>query len=215
MQFRTLLGSLVVVGGCVNPDAPAPGGDSSEFVFSVPAGSSMNGIGVRLVELGLAPSEFKWKWYLRSADGTCLKAGDFLLRRDMSMAEVRETVCGAPVANDEPFTVVEGWRIRDIDAALVAKGWIEVGDFTRAANRMTAEVPFDVPVQATSYEGYLYPDTYMVSPPPRFTPSRHCGDGVHVGARGAEGLQSGSCCWCSVEAHRQRLAFRCGCNQSV
>ena len=162
--------SLVLVGACVNPDAPAPGGDSSEFVFTVPAGSTMNGIGARLVDEGLAPSEFKWKWYLRSADGTCLKAGDFSLRRDMSMAEVRETVCGAPLANDEPFTVVEGWRIRDIDAALVAKGWIEAGDFTRAATEMGVDAPFDLPAEATSYEGYLYPDTYMVSPPPRFTP---------------------------------------------
>ena len=162
--------SLFVLSACVNPDAPAPGGDSSEFVFTVPPGSSMNGLGSRLVEEGLAPSEFKWKWYLRSADGTCLKAGDFLLRRDMSMAEVRASVCGAPLANDEPFTVVEGWRIRDIDAALVAKGWIEAGEFTRAASQMTADAPFQLPGEATSYEGYLYPDTYMVSPPPQFTP---------------------------------------------
>ena len=161
----------LLLAGCVDPDAPAPGGDSSEFELEVAPGSTMNGLGPVLVEAGLAPSEFKWKWYLRSADGSCLKAGRFLLRRDMSMAEVRETLCGAPLADDVAFTVVEGWRLRDIDATLVEKGWIDAGEFVAAASEMSADAPFEMPSDAVTYEGYLYPDTYMVSPPPRFVPN--------------------------------------------
>lgn len=164
------LGLITVLAvGCVDADAPAPGGDDSEFEFVVDPGSTMNGLGPRLVELGLAPSEFQWKWYLRGVDASCLKAGRFSLRKNMSMAEVRETVCGAPLPDDEPFTVVEGWRIRDIDAALVDKGWIEPGEFVAVATGMAVSAPFEMPAAATTYEGYLYPDTYMVPPPPRFS----------------------------------------------
>ena len=162
--------ALSLVAGCVDPDSPTTAGDSTEFEFEVASGSTMNGLGPRLVAEGVAPSEFKWKWYLRSADGSCLKAGRFMLRRDMSMSEVRETLCGAPLPDDVAFTVVEGWRLRDIDAALVEKGWIEPGEFVTAATEMNVEAPFDMPSEATTYEGYLYPDTYMVSPPPRFEP---------------------------------------------
>ncbi len=159
---------LVGLAACADPLAPAHPGDTTEIPFEVQPGSTMNGLGPRLVELELAPSEFQWKWYLRRADGSCLKAGHFSLRRDMSMEEVRATLCGPPLPDDVPFTVVEGWRIRDIDAALAERGWIEPGAYAAVATGKTVDAPFEVP--SPTYEGYLYPDTYRVSPPPRFTP---------------------------------------------
>lgn len=164
-------GSVVVVAlaaACVDPHAPAHPGDPTEIPFEVAPGSTMTGLGPRLVELGLAPGELQWKWFLRGADGGCLKAGRFVLRRDMSMEQVRATLCGPPLPEDVPFTVVEGWRIRDIDAALAERGWIEAGAYAAVATDKSVPAPFDV--SSPTYEGYLYPDTYMVPPPPRFTP---------------------------------------------
>ena len=95
-------------------------------------------------------------------EGGCLKAGRFRLRRSMSAGEILETVCGAPLANDEPFTVVEGWRIREIDAALTEKGWIEAGEYAALAGQPDRfEAPFPLPDD--NLEGYLYPETYMVT----------------------------------------------------
>ena len=67
------------------------------------------------------------------------------------------------IADDKAFTVVEGWRIREIDAALAREGWIEAGEYKKLANdpsQFTA--PFELPTR--SLEGYLYPETYMLSP---------------------------------------------------
>ncbi len=112
------------------------------------------------------PAELQWKLYLRERDASCLKAGRFEVHRAMSLNEVIDVLCGPPLANDEPFTVVEGWRIREIDAALAAKGWITAGDYASLATSKAVEQPFAV--SSPTLEGYLYPETYMVSPQ-RFT----------------------------------------------
>lgn len=152
--------------GCVNGDAPIVPGDDAEVVFEVPKGATANGIGPKLVEGGFVDSTFSWKLYLRQQDMACLKAGKFRLKHSMSLNQVRETLCGPPIAEDVPFTVVEGWRIRDIDAALVEKGWIQPGEYAKIATEKLADAPFDVP--SPSYEGYLWPETYAVAPD-RFT----------------------------------------------
>ncbi len=89
--------ALVGLVGCVDGTAPAHPGDATEVPFEVPEGSSFNGIGPRLVEAELEPAEWQWKWFLRSADASCLKAGRFTLRRDMSMEDIRSTLCAAPL----------------------------------------------------------------------------------------------------------------------
>lgn len=153
-----LLFSLLLA--CVDPDAPVDASDTEARVFEVPKGASAGGLGPRLVEEGLAPSEWQWKLFLRQTDASCLKAGKFEVRGDMSLNELLETLCGVPIADDVPFTVLEGWRIRDIDAALVEKGWIEPGAYAKVAEGKTVTAPFDVP--SPTLEGYLYPETYMV-----------------------------------------------------
>jgi len=152
---------------CVDPDAPTNPDDSEARVFEVPKGSTAGGLGPTLVSEGLVPGEWQWKLFLRQADASCLKAGRFEVRGDMSMNELLDTMCGTPLANDVDFTVLEGWRIRDIDAALVAKGWIEAGAYTAVAEGKTVTAPFDVP--SPTFEGYLYPETYKV-PATGFTP---------------------------------------------
>jgi UPF0755 protein len=154
---------LVVVAGCLpDGDAPVDPSRPEPFVFEVPRGSSASGLGPTLASQGLVPSEFQWKLYLRSADASCLKAGKFEVSRAMSMNELVETLCGVPLADDVPFTILEGWRIRDVDAALAEKGWIEEGAYASVALGKTVESPFDV--TSPTYEGYLWPETYMISP---------------------------------------------------
>jgi len=156
--------------GCVDPDAPATQADATEVTFQVPSGATARGIGPTLVEEGLVSGEFGWTLYLRRNpdEATCLKAGRFLLRRDMSMREVMSTLCGTPLPEDVPFTVLEGWRIRDIDGALAEKGWIVAGAYTKIAESKAVALPF--PIESATLEGFLYPETYMVTPPPRFQP---------------------------------------------
>lgn len=153
---------LAVLIACVDPNAPVSPGADTEFVYEVPKGATPNGIGKDLVAQGLAPSEFAWKYFSREYDMSCLKAGKFRVKKSMSLNELKAALCGAPIPDDVPFTVVEGWRIADIDQALVAKGWIEPGEYAKIATTKAVDAPFDVP--STTLEGYLYPETYMVVP---------------------------------------------------
>ena len=143
---------------------PADPTDHAEIVFEVPKGATARGLGPLLVEDGLIDDASRFENYVRlTKEGGCLKAGLFRLRRDMSAHELLLALCGAPMPADVPFTVVEGWRIREIDAALAEAGLIEAGAYAALAGDPSHfSVPFPLPDD--SLEGYLYPETYMVTP---------------------------------------------------
>ncbi len=161
-QVLLVLLFLMFTQGCIDPDAPVDPSDSEVFIYEVKPGSSASGLSTALEQRGLVPAAWKWKLFLRSTDAGCLKAGRFEVRRSMSMKELLQTLCGPALAEDEPFTVVEGWRIRDIDAALAQKGWIEAGRYAALARSKAVDLPFEV--TGATLEGYLFPETYRVEP---------------------------------------------------
>lgn len=143
--------------------APGPA-DAPVQVFTVPQGTSARSLAPSLEEAGLVSSASDFVMYVRiTKEGGCIKAGRHEVSPAMSAGELIEGLCGAPMPNDTPFTVVEGWRIREIDAALVQKGFTKPGEYTAAvadASQYTA--PFPLP-EGDGLEGYLFPETYMVS----------------------------------------------------
>ena len=145
---------------CVDPDAPVVPGDDTPIIFEVPKGATGNGIGTKLVEQGLVPNAWTWKLFLRSADASCLKAGKFELKRSMSLKTLLKTLCAAPIADEVPFAVLEGWRIRDIDEALAATGRMKAGEYAKLAKTKAVDMPFEVPF--ATLEGFLYPETYSI-----------------------------------------------------
>jgi len=143
--------------------APADPNDSTEYVFTVEQGTTARGLGPALAEAGIVDNGDNFTLYVRlTKEGGCIKAGDFPLRRDMSADEILKTLCGVPLVEEEPFTIVEGWRIREIDAALAEKGWAQPGDYTAAASD-PARFDSAFPLPTKNLEGYLYPETYMVT----------------------------------------------------
>jgi UPF0755 protein len=153
---------LAAATGCADPDAVVDPADANPIVFEVPKGATGQKVGELLVADGIVGSAWNWKLSLRQLDGSCIKAGKHELRRSMSLREILAQLCAAPIPDDVPFTVLEGWRISDIDKALAAKGWIEPGAYAVLATTKAVEAPF--PVASPTYEGYLYPETYMVPP---------------------------------------------------
>ncbi len=154
---------LLLLAACDYGAAPKPG-DTTEVVFEVPKGSSARGLGPELAGAGLVQSADDWTWYLRlGADGSCIKAGKHRASPGMTAEQLLAALCGVPIPDDVPFTVVEGWRRGDIDAALAAKGLIEAGQYL-AATEHGAEYQPGFPVPEGSLEGYLYPETYQVTP---------------------------------------------------
>ena len=83
-----------------------------------------------------------------------------LLGRSLRMVIMYEKET-APIPDEVPFTIVEGWRIRDIDAALAAAGRIAPGQYAAAAERASSYTA-TFPLPEGTLEGYLYPETYNV-----------------------------------------------------
>ena len=140
--------------------AAAEPGNSTEIIVEIPKGTTAGSLGSILAKAGVIDSADNFKNYIRlTKKGGCLKAGKFSLSRADDAEEILKTVCGVPLANDKPFTIVEGWRIREIDAALAKKGWIKAGEYSKLANDPSQlKAPFDLPTD--NLEGYLFPETF-------------------------------------------------------
>ncbi len=162
----TLLLSCAMVAQSVG-DAPDPG-DSTTIEVEIPQGTNPRGLGPILEQAGAVDDGDDFTLYVRlTGEGSCLKAGRHRVRRNMRAKEVLEVLCGPPLAEDVPFVVIEGWRIREIDHALAEKGWTLPGEYARLAAQ-PALFSAAFPLPSISLEGYLYPETYAVDPA-RFT----------------------------------------------
>ncbi|MCP3101599.1 endolytic transglycosylase MltG [Myxococcus sp. K15C18031901] len=140
--------------------AVAPPG-AATVEFTVPKGTSGRGLGGLLVTQGLLADARIWRWHLFRRGSFSPKAGRHEVSPSMTVAELAKALEGNPLPDDVPFVVVEGWRLRDTDAALAAAGYITPGAYIAAAsNPSKFTAPFPLPT--TSLEGYLYPETYGV-----------------------------------------------------
>jgi UPF0755 protein len=142
--------------------------DASDDVvreFEVPKGASGYAVGGKLEKEGFIVDSGDWKWFLKhEADGSCIKAGRFELTRAMTIPQMAKVLCDKPMGNGVPFTVLEGWRIQEIDAALAEAGYILAGEYaTLAAQPALFNLPFEGE-NLRSLEGFLLPETYRLNP---------------------------------------------------
>ncbi|MCY1019612.1 endolytic transglycosylase MltG [Pyxidicoccus sp. MSG2] len=132
--------------------------------FTVPKGTSGRGLGALLADQGLIRDARIWRWLLFRRGSFSPKAGRHEVSPSMTMAELATALEGNPIPEDVPFVVVEGWRLRDTDAALTAAGLITAGAYiAEASNPGKFTAPFPLPTVGT-LEGYLYPETYGILP---------------------------------------------------
>ena len=134
-------------------------------VVEIPQGASPRTIGPQLEDAGVIDSADDFTMYVKlTKEGSCLKAGRHEVSAAMDAGTILQTLCGVPLPEDVPLTIVEGWRIREIDAYLAAEGYTQPGEYAALANKpgeFTA--PYPLPTDQ-SLEGYLFPETYMVIP---------------------------------------------------
>lgn len=158
-----LLGGLGVGGYVLNLDTQAntAGVAGDDVVLEVPRGANARSVGALLEKENLVPSTTVFRYVVWKRGGLALKAGKFSLSRTSTPFELATALEKAPLAEDEPFVVVEGWRLRDVDEALSHAGRCEAGAYLKAtASRLGYTAPFTLP--ETTLEGYLYPETYML-----------------------------------------------------
>jgi len=76
----------------------------------------------------------------------------------MALPAIHAALASPPLPEDEPFTVVEGWRRADTDRALAEHGWAPEGAYLAATSTARIHLPFAI--DAPNLEGYLFPETY-------------------------------------------------------
>lgn len=138
-------------------NAPGPGGDDVEL--EVPKGANARSVAAQLEKAGLIDDTTLFRYVVWKRGGFKLKAGKFRLSKSASAFQLADALEQSPLAEDEPFVVVEGWRLRDVDAALAAAGRADPGAYLKAASHADGyKAPFPLP--DGTLEGYLYPETY-------------------------------------------------------
>ena len=138
-----------------------PFGPTSETFVAIPPGSSTIHMGRQLQAAGIVRSSYAFDLMRWRKRGT-LKAGTYRFDHPASVAEVYERIQHSDVYTIA-VTVPEGSNIFDIAARLEEAGFGPRQDFLKVAVKQ-AETIADLDPQATSLEGYLFPDTYRLAP---------------------------------------------------
>lgn len=138
--------------------------DPSPVPFTVDVGENAVTVSNKLVEQNLITDADLFRLFLRyNGLDASLEAGDYVLRRNMTMHEIAESL---QKANFEEVSVTfpEGWRAEQIAELLTEKNIMDGAVFLAVVRQGTGvEHPLlaDRPAGA-SYEGYLFPDTYRL-----------------------------------------------------
>lgn len=146
----------------------ARGPSGSEVDVEVPKGASASRVGRLLVDRGLVREPWAMKLWLRlDPPSQSPKAGRHRVRPDATIPELFAALAENPLPEDVPVTMVEGWRLRDADAALAQAGRIEAGSYLAAAASPDGyALSFPLEGEGDGLAGYLLPDTYLVAPGP-------------------------------------------------
>jgi UPF0755 protein len=133
-----------------------------EQSFTIEPGEGVPSIAIRLEEVGLIRSAAAFRAYLiYTGLDTSIQAGDYTLSPALSIVDIaRELQDATP--EQITFIILPGWRIEEIAASLSTSGLnITPDEFLLTARSAPPGLDF-LPASAST-EGFLYPDTYILS----------------------------------------------------
>ncbi len=171
LLVSTVVGVVLLLRMTGGPAAPAveqvPAGqpdDAAVVPFLVHEGQSTEEIAQALQRAGLVnnPLVFRVMARLRGVDGK-LQAGEYQLRRNMSVDELLVVLQHAPV-KELTVTFIEGWRIEEFAAALQRRQLLDGSAFLALAQQGAATYSWlRSRPDGASLEGYLFPSTYRLT----------------------------------------------------
>lgn len=148
------------------PDAE----DTSRVRVVIEKGSSTSDIANLLEEQSLIRSSLAFTIHARlRGDAGKLQAGTFVLQRSLGASAIMQALQSG-VVQEEAITIPEGFTVRDIDALLAERGFIQSGELEACArNCAFGEFPFLPEIDSLAdrggrVEGFLFPDTYFIDP---------------------------------------------------
>jgi UPF0755 protein len=135
--------------------------NGAEQTFTVEQGESVDSIASRLEVTGLIREAGAFRSFLiYSGLDTSIQSGEYKLSTAMSpIAIARELQDATP--EEVNFVILPGWRMEEIAASLTTSGLaFSPEEFLTAAR--TPHPDFDFLASASTTEGFLYPDSYIV-----------------------------------------------------
>jgi len=130
--------------------------------FSIEIGESVDSVAAHLQEVGLIRDAEAFRSYLiYSGLDTSIQAGSYKLSPAMSAIDIAHEFQDA-TSEEVTFVILSGWRIEEIAAALPTSGLsVTAEDFLATAR---SPMPgYDYLDGATTTEGFLFPDSYVLA----------------------------------------------------
>ncbi len=130
--------------------------------FVVKSGDTFGRVNQRLFQQGLIPDKRLFHYYAKyKGVMTRFRAGSFTITKGSNLTQVLDTlVNGQP--NLTSITIPEGKNMYEIARLIEAAGICTEKDFLDAVKH--PDLISQLSIQATSLEGYLYPETYRFAP---------------------------------------------------
>lgn len=167
MKFFVTLLLLAIVGAAlaayvvyapIGPPAGTP--DSGATYVDIAPGTGTETIATQLEKAGVIRSRYAFD-LLRAIRGGKLLAGEYRFNHPAPATEVYARIVRGDVYTIS-LTIPEGYNIFDIAQAVESSGLGTRASFLAAARSQTALIS-DLSPNATSLEGFLFPDTYRFS----------------------------------------------------
>lgn len=146
---------------------PATGsGAPVPVTITVEAGTNSVKIAALLAEQGLIRSQTAFRFYVTAHKlDNKLKAGDYNFNTGLSIPEITSRLVKGETASYK-FTIPEGFTLAQIVERLAERKLIDRGKFMELAANGQFNYDFleGLPAGSKRLEGYLFPDTYQVTP---------------------------------------------------
>lgn len=147
--------------------------NNEEKYINIPANSTYLSISSILKENNLIKSELAYKFYVKIFEPNNLKEGTYILKENMGVKVLVDTLEGNTYVNELSFTIPEGKRLKEIASIIASKTNIkeqELLDYWNNSDVLDSLInkywflTKDIKNKDLKYplEGYLFPDTYSI-----------------------------------------------------
>lgn len=134
----------------------------AEAVVVIPAGTSFPETAARLEKAGVVTSAERLRLLSKlRGDARQIKAGEYAFAQEATPGEILDRLIAGDVRHGR-VTIPEGFSLKEIAGALKGAGFAE----TDALIRLAGDRAFlkGLGIEASSLEGYIFPDTYAFIP---------------------------------------------------
>jgi UPF0755 protein len=156
--FRLLIIAVIVVAALLAYALLVPAGPSQEKLVQLKPGSSARRIAADLEKAGIIRNQYAFLLWHYLHGRKSLRAGEYAFDHPAKVREVYDRVLHGDVVF-RTVAIPEGFNMFDIAKGIEAAGLGPAADFLKVATTDTALIS-DIAPQATSLEGYLFPNTY-------------------------------------------------------